>query len=104
MPYTCIVYIVKISVERNVLFNNTVNLPRLHSVDGSTGVFILMGQPKYPKETYPSVILPTTNSTWSGLELNLGLQGKKQSNKLPEPWHGQNVFRMLYSSSLLIAQ
>jgi hypothetical protein len=95
------VYTVKIYVERNVLLNNTANLPRLHSVDGSTDGMILKGQPKYPEKTCPSVILPTTNSTWTGLGLNLGLQGKKQRNKLPEPWHGQNVFRMLYSSLLI---
>jgi len=97
------VYTVKISLERNVLFNNTVNLPRLHSADGSTGGMILKGQPKYPEETCPTVILPTTNSTWTGLGLNVGFQGKKQSNKLPEPWHGRNVFRILCSSALLIA-
>ena len=57
-------------------------MPRLHSVDGSTGGMILKGQPKYPEETCPTVILPTTNSTRTGLGPNLGLQGKKQTNFL----------------------
>jgi len=55
--YYILLYIILLNIY------NTINLPRLHSVDGSTGGMILKRQPKYPEETSLSVILPTTNST-----------------------------------------